>query len=291
MLTIFAIPKPFYGKNEVIQINAIKSWTLLKPRPEIILFGDDDGARDAAKDLGVQHFPKVARSENGAPLLNDLFAKAQSKTDNTFLCYVNADIILMGDFMEAFMRVVQYKRRFLMVGQRWDIEIENRLDFSYNWEENLKENVLQHGKLHPVSGIDYFVFSRGVWGEIPPFNIGRGYWDNWLIHRARSRFVPVINTTQVVTAIHQNHDWSHIPGGRNEALIGPDAQINKELSIKHVFDLDYVTHELTNESLTKTIDIYSLLFRKNNKPFLIRIRSLLWKSRQFINKLLAKFQQ
>jgi len=43
MLTLFALPKPFRGRNGIIQQNAIRSWTLLEPTPEIILFGDEFG--------------------------------------------------------------------------------------------------------------------------------------------------------------------------------------------------------------------------------------------------------
>ena len=43
MLTIFSVPKPFRAyRND--SANAIHSWTLLAPRPEIILLGDDEGA-------------------------------------------------------------------------------------------------------------------------------------------------------------------------------------------------------------------------------------------------------
>lgn len=43
MLTIFSTCKPFLGHSAVIQRNALKSWTLLHPDIEIILFGDDEG--------------------------------------------------------------------------------------------------------------------------------------------------------------------------------------------------------------------------------------------------------
>jgi len=37
MLTLFTIPKAFQGHTGVIQRNAIRSWTLLRPECEIIL--------------------------------------------------------------------------------------------------------------------------------------------------------------------------------------------------------------------------------------------------------------
>lgn len=46
MLTIFSYPKPFKGHIDVIQRNAINSWTLLNPKPEIILACDEEGTKE-----------------------------------------------------------------------------------------------------------------------------------------------------------------------------------------------------------------------------------------------------
>jgi hypothetical protein len=90
MLTLFTIPKPFRGHIEVIQRNAIESWAQLRPRPEIILFGDDEGTAHVAKEFGISHIPQVARNEFGTPLLNDFFEQAQRVAGDDLLCYVNA---------------------------------------------------------------------------------------------------------------------------------------------------------------------------------------------------------
>jgi hypothetical protein len=49
MLTFFTTAKPFGGHNGIIQKNALKSWALLHPEVELILFGDEEGAAEAAK--------------------------------------------------------------------------------------------------------------------------------------------------------------------------------------------------------------------------------------------------
>jgi len=43
MLTLFTTAKTFEGHSGVIQHNPLKSWKLLHPDIEIILFGDDAG--------------------------------------------------------------------------------------------------------------------------------------------------------------------------------------------------------------------------------------------------------
>ena len=93
MLTIFSTPKPFKGHIGIIQRNAITSWTLLHPQPEIILFGNDEGTAEAAKDIGVLHVSQIARNEFGTPLLNDFFQQAKQQASHQTLCYVNADIV------------------------------------------------------------------------------------------------------------------------------------------------------------------------------------------------------
>src|SRR5690242_19136057 len=118
MLTIFATPKPFRGHIAVIQRNAIRSWTLLRPACEIILLGDEEGIAETAAEFGLRHISDVARNSFGTPLVSDLFRQAQQLSSRNFFCYVNSDIVLMDDFMEAIRRVAKEKSRFLLVGHR-----------------------------------------------------------------------------------------------------------------------------------------------------------------------------
>ncbi len=50
MLTIFSCHKAFHGHFNTIQRNAIKSWTLLRPKPEIFLIGDDEGTAEVCRE-------------------------------------------------------------------------------------------------------------------------------------------------------------------------------------------------------------------------------------------------
>lgn len=248
MLTLFAIPKPFHGRIETIQRNAIQSWTLLRPVCEIILFGDEKGTAEVAGEFKVCHIPEVARNEFGTPLVSSLFETTERVAAYDLLCYINADIVLMNDFMKAVQQVSERKRRFLLVGQRWDVGINQLWNFQHpDWQERLRAYVAECGELSPPTGIDYFVFPRGFWGEIPPFAIGRLVWDNWLIYRARSLRAPVVDATGSVLAVHQNHDYAHYPMGKTGIIGGPEAKCNMEIAggYSHVFTLEDVTHILT----------------------------------------------
>ncbi|HEX4544160.1 MAG TPA: hypothetical protein VH114_13410 [Candidatus Acidoferrum sp.] len=105
MLTFFTTAKPFRGHDGLIQQNALKSWKLLRPDVEVILFGDEEGAEEIAQTLGIRHEPRVERSESGAKRLDTMFARAQETARHELLCYTNCDIILMQDFCDALERV------------------------------------------------------------------------------------------------------------------------------------------------------------------------------------------
>lgn len=250
MLTIFSTPKPFNGHIGVIQINAIQSWVLLRPQCEVILFGNEEGTDEVAARFGIRHIPEVECNEYGTPLISDMFRIAQDVASYPLMCYVNADIMLTSDFLRAITQV--RKDLFLIVGQRWDVDLKAEWDFNDpNWEERLRTYVAEVGTLHSPWGLDYFVFSRGLYRDIPPFTVGRPAWDGWMTYRARSLGVPVVDATDVVTVIHQNHDYSHYPGGKLGVWKGPEAKRNRWLAKRrhYVIGLHNTTLILTPNGL------------------------------------------
>ncbi|MBK9206975.1 MAG: hypothetical protein IPL71_01165 [Anaerolineales bacterium] len=103
LLTLFSAPKPFTNPHiAMIQRNAIKSWTLL-PDVEVILLGEEDGLAEAAKELGVKHISQVVRNAKCTPLISYMFKLARENSSSDLLCIINADMILMPDFVKAAM--------------------------------------------------------------------------------------------------------------------------------------------------------------------------------------------
>lgn len=271
MLTIFSVPKPFAGQTGIIQRNAIQSWLRLDPACEIMLCGNESGIEETAMAFGTKWIPSIACNEYGTPLLDSVFDQVEQKASHRLLCYLNTDVILLSDFLKA-VRHLRF-RRFVMVGQRWDLEIIHPLDFNRpDWEEQLLSFTRKHGRLHPPAGSDYFVFPkhRGL-GELPPFAVGRPAWDNWFIYRARQLGIPVVDATKVVTVIHQNHDYAHISESIDRRREGPEAERNRQLAggWNHVFTLLDATHLVTAKGVSPAFGSKYLKRRWRTLPILV----------------------
>jgi hypothetical protein len=225
VLTILSTPKAFTGLFSVIQRNAIESWTRLDPRPEIILFGRDAGTAEICDELDLRHVPDVAVNGQGTPLLSDMFITGQAMATNPVVCWANADIIFTRTVLGAARVVADHARPSYLVGRRTDLDQLELLDLSDGWAEVLAARARRDGERKPVNWIDYFMFTRGLFGALPPFAVGRPGYDPWLIWRAADLGADVIDATDYVLAVHQRHDYSHV-GSRAAAFGGIEAQQN-----------------------------------------------------------------
>src|SRR5437660_7958268 len=157
-MTIFTIPKAFTGHIGVIQHNAIESWTKLELRPEIILLGNDEGTKEVAQEFGLRHLPYVATSDHGTPLLSDVFRQAESAARSSWMCYVNADIILLSDFLRAAETAQREFPRSLLVSKRINLDISEKVDFKPHWEEGIKRRSKAGVREDHYTSIDAFAF-------------------------------------------------------------------------------------------------------------------------------------
>jgi hypothetical protein len=249
MITFFTTPKPFLGHIGVIQRNALESWKRIHPQAEVILFGNESGAAEAAAGLGIRHIPEVQRNAHGTKYLSPIFDSAQDLAHHNCVCYINCDIILLSDFRAAVESVLAHGGRFLMSGQRWDTDVTDPIDFhAADWESSVSRMAQAANHQRPPQWIDYFAFSRGLYyRNTPPFVIGRPGWDNWLVWHARKSGARVVDATPVVRAIHQNHDYAYHPDGEAGVWQGAEAQQNYALlqGGRCFATMDNATHRLT----------------------------------------------
>lgn len=264
LLTLFTAPKPFTDPHiAMIQENAFRSWLLL-PEVEVVLLGNEAGLEEMASELGILHLSEVERSPSGAPRLSSMFELVRAHSQSPLLGIINADMLLMSDFMQAVRRVMELRERFVLVSQRWDLDVTAPIEFTPEWEMRLRERVARFGKLHRPAGSDFFVFSRECYTAVPPFTIGRAGWDNWMIYYALHQGWPVIDLTPSVMIVHQNHDYSHLPGGQPH-YNHPETEENIRLAggqpnIRYTI-LD-ATHQLVNGRLRSPSLTSARLLRK-----------------------------
>lgn len=210
--------------------------------------GGEEGSSEACLEIGGTEIPCIKRNAQGTPLLSDAFAQADARASGTLLCYVNADILLFDDFMPAISSVRgQAAGEFLVTGRRWNFDAAaESSDFH---PADFRRMVAEQGKLYDEFNMDYFVFPRGLFAEIPDFAVGRPGWDNWLVYEARRRGVRVIDATSAIMAGHQNHDYAHTSegrkGGKAAVWSGAEASANRSLARGRLFDLRDATHILT----------------------------------------------
>lgn len=268
LITLFSAPKPFINPHiAMIQRNAIKSWTLL-PDVDVILLGEEEGLAEAARELGVKHIAHVERNANGVPLISSMFKLARENSNSDLLCIINADMILMPDFVEAAMKVKGQRSEFVLLSQRWDYDIEKPIDFGEGWQSRLGEDVRKQNQLHRPAGSDFFLFPRSCYMDVPSFIIGRSGWDNWMIYKARKENWAVIDCTPSIMIVHQNHDYSHLPEGKshyehpdtneNIRLAGGQANVRYTIldSTHQLADGKLIRPKMTSLRLTRKFELF-----------------------------------
>lgn len=203
-MIIFTVPKAFREEFGSIQQNAIDSWLAINPKPKIILLGNEAGIEGIAKQKRLTHIKHIKKNRYGTPLLHDIFEKAQHNLDEDVLMYINCDVILANSPMPAVEILTHRFNHFLAVGKRYEGQVKKRMSIDEIRKMAHSPNLKQKGN----SWIDYFIFTKGVFDSIPPFALGRTFWDKWLVWSVLAKYIPVVDVTKQLCAIHQSHRYS-----------------------------------------------------------------------------------
>ena len=159
--------------------------------------GTSAASADAARELGVEHVGGLALTEHGTPRLDSAFALADGVARFPLRCFVNADIILGPDLLTA-TRAVSAQRRAV---------------------PHRRRVVSSPSTSRGAAALDWFVFPAGLFGELPPFAIGRACFDNWLRlegapggHRRRRHARRRARSTSRTT-------YDHVAGGKRRGVL------------------------------------------------------------------------
>jgi hypothetical protein len=220
MIALFTTLKPSDdgGIIDTIQYNALMSW--LHCPLEVMVFGDEWAeplgtlALDAAyKELpgNIRRVDHQGLNAHGTPLIAPMFRFAgEVFGPGSLLCYINGDIILLPSFAAAVERIRKMVGEYLVVGKRTNFSQQEKLEFGEGWDVELMQQVEERGYDAVSAAIDYFIHTYDLWSgdaAIPEdLTLARFYWDNHLTWLAGSRRrVPVVDATNLITAIHQDH--------------------------------------------------------------------------------------
>jgi hypothetical protein len=208
MFTIFSPMRPFHSDIGVVQINAIRSWLAL-PDSEVIIVDDEEGTTtEATHHLPVTVVADVQRSRLGAPLLGDLLCVGAAHARHDMLAYITADVLLPPNTAEVIQRCRQLMdgKPFLAVAGRFDLLQPVSIPFDEeDWFESVKSAVRLHGRAHGHTAIDLWVYPRDLDLAAPPFPIGRGGTDGWVVWDMKRRSIPVIDLSPELMMVHQFH--------------------------------------------------------------------------------------
>jgi hypothetical protein len=269
MLTLFTAPKPFIDPHIItIQRNAMNSWKSLGNDADVLVLGNGEGIRETTLELGIRHIPDVSCNSRGTPLISSMLSLTRKTSSSPFLGIINADILLFPDILEAVQTAARKFNKFLLVGQRWDMDVINLLTTPDQFLE-LRGKISSKATLHAPMGSDYFIFPRDCYLDIPDFAIGRAGWDNWFIFKSRWESWPVIDCTHDIWIVHQDHDYSHLPGGQPHYRL-PETKENVEQgggehTIFTLFDAQFelingnmLRRKLTLKKILREVEIFPL---------------------------------
>ncbi len=252
LLTIITSVKPFVDPHIInLQRNAFQSWKALGPDVDIVVVGDEIGLDEVCREMNLRRAPDIRRNKGGTPLVSSIYELGRQACTSPLLAYINADIVVLPDFLQGAKKAAERYEKFLIVGQRWDLDVTAPIDFSDGWQARLWNQVKTTGKRHRRVGSDYFIFPRTCFTDIPDLTVGRAFWDNWMIYWARRNHWPTIDASDAIQIIHQNHDYSHLPQGQSHHK-HPDTYENVRLGggARTTFLLDDSDRKMTAEGIT-----------------------------------------
>ena len=189
-LAIFTALKPSEGRVGEIQATSLENWRTAFRDAEIIKFeGSLVPFKRMVEDVEHESKSEILMYANA----DILFNQAQTLQLERSLCERLPPVLCGG---------------FLLTGQRIDI--------------------LEDGtrRLHHPSGMDYFIFKRGLFHDLPKVVMGRAYCDSALVAYCLRRKIPVVDASYAIMVEHQFHDYGHIAGGRSSVWKGEEALEN-----------------------------------------------------------------
>lgn len=216
-LTVVTTLKP--GDN-VPFLNALGSWKALGF--EVLVAGKYPWFNET-----YRAFPVSETGPHDLVYLDEVLTRARMMATHDELVLTSDHLIFLGGLTEAVELVSGHFSDFLITGHRWELKVQSVVDYSVDWQVALSMR-LRQASLGSSVAKDYFIFPKTLDLCIPPFLLGREWWDTWLIWAAHEAGIPMIDATKIVQVVHQTHGWPS-PGGRRDRAADPAGVYNDQL--------------------------------------------------------------
>lgn len=208
MLTLYSTFRPFYTEHTTVhQRDAIRSWLLLKPKPQILIVGEDDSTKSVCEEFDLEIIESEF-SEYGTPFLEPMMRNAEKHAKHDIMLLVSGDIVLYQETMIAAEALPKQLDMFCACIEKTDCRVNSPpIDFNSNWVERTKN---LNRKTVSTSG-DFFMHPKGFLDALPPmppFVIGRGMCDSWLLYFSKQAGF-LVDMTQAVSMYHVKHGHKH----------------------------------------------------------------------------------
>jgi hypothetical protein len=236
-------------KIKIIQYNSINSWKWLDCEKEILVFNRDESIDKMCIDLGVQYVSLYESSDySDLPTWRAMREGAcKIASDGDLIVWVNSDIVFDNTIVTTINELKETGvEDFILTGKR-----KNWSDY---WELKCKEDLgkIQFDKIGDKYEIDYFIYNKKHFDNLPKFFIARMKFDNYLMAKAINSVDKTIDSTLVINSYHHQHGY-----GQN---------LDKPYST-YLGDKEYQVDKTINDALFPISNIedcrYKLKFEKN----------------------------
>jgi hypothetical protein len=203
-LTFISVPPPNLKLEAYNQTKlAISSWLAVSPKAHVLPFVNRTAFDPSGRfpdELGrlfgsgrVIYGGPIKHDMGDVPYIDDWFRQGIRKSNSTYVCFINADIVLSARWLDRAREVYTAAgdRPIVVIGQRidFDLNLDLYAELSFSQRSLLLEidemvDKSAHSD-HSPYGVDNFLFriDRLPFDpeRIPPFIMGRYNWDNWII--------------------------------------------------------------------------------------------------------------
>lgn len=224
--------KPITNDNiKTIQENSLNSWKWLNCEKEIFVFNKDESIKKLVSNLGLNLVTDYESSESSdLPTWRTMRNFASNiATDNDYIVWINSDIIVDDSLPNTIFSIKKDNNldNFVLTGKR-----KNWKNYFKITDSNQISNLVLESEGDKWE-IDYFVFKKQHFSDLPKFYIARMRFDNYLLSKSISEIEHTIDCSQTVNLIHHFH-------GYGDQLSKPWHEYSKENNVSKEVSENFV---------------------------------------------------